>query len=225
MKRYLKNGILSQKEQEKISQAKVCVLGCGGLGGYILEMLARLGIGHLTLVDYDRFDASNLNRQILCTEDNLGDLKVQVANKRIQAINGNVSVTVISQGMTDKNVEMIINGHDLAMDALDTIEARLLLEDACEDLNIPLIHGAIAGWYGQVTTLLPGDRSLSKFYKNSRNRGIEETIGNPSFTPAMIASIQVSECLKVLLNKEDILSKKMLFIDLLANEFNEIPLE
>jgi len=95
-----------------------------------------------------------------------------------------------------------------------------MLQKVCEKLEIPMIYGAIAGWYGQVSTILPGDRTLEKIYR--ADAGIESELGNPSFTPATVASIQVAEGLKVLLGKPEILSKKMLYIDLLNQEYETI---
>jgi molybdopterin/thiamine biosynthesis adenylyltransferase len=101
----------------------------------------------------------------------------------------------------------------------------LILQSFCEEAQIPLVHGAIAGWYGQVTTIFPGDRTLDRLYKDASDRGLEDELGNPSFTPATIASIQVSEALKVITGKEEVLRKKILMIDLLDNEFHIIEME
>jgi len=100
-----------------------------------------------------------------------------------------------------------------------------VLEQACESASIVLVHGAIAGWYGQIMTIYPGDQMLEKLYKNKEGRGVEVELGNPSFTPATIASIQVSEALKVIVGHDDLLRHKVLMIDLLANEYNIIPMK
>lgn len=222
--RYKRNiGTLTLEENKKLKDFKVCVVGCGGLGGYIIEMLSRLGIGYITVVDGDVFDESNLNRQLFCDENNLGLNKAESVKKRIKYINSNVYINVINDFLDNENCKEILKNHDIAIDALDNIKVRFVLQDICKELNIPLIHGAISGWYGQVTTIFPGDDTLNYIYKNKETE-LENKLGNPSFTPANIASIQVSEAIKALLNKGEVLSKKLLLIDLLYNEYNIIEI-
>jgi Dinucleotide-utilizing enzymes involved in molybdopterin and thiamine biosynthesis family 2 len=228
MDRYKKNfNMLSEAEQLKLRQSKVCVVGCGGLGGYIIEMLARLGIGNLTVIDGDRFDLSNLNRQLNANEDNIGLSKALEAQKRVNHINSEVNVRAIAGFINEKNAKGILEEHDVIVDALDSIEMRFIIEKTCESLNIPLVYGAIAGWYGQVATILPGDHLLSKIYPNhpEQTKGSEVELGNPSFTPALIASIQVSEVLKLLIGRGELLRNKLLLIDLLNQDIEYIKLD
>ncbi|WP_350342892.1 HesA/MoeB/ThiF family protein [Proteinivorax tanatarense] len=225
MKRYIKNmNMLSQKENDSLKRYKICVVGCGGLGGHIIEMLVRLGVGHVTVVDYDRFDETNLNRQLLSDVKSLGNLKSQAAKARAQLVNSDVKVVPINEKLSDDNGERILKGHDIVIDALDNIEARLTLQEVSKELQMPLIHGAIAGWYGQVTTILPGDDTLSKIYKTDQNSGVEKELGNPSFTPALVASIQVSEALKLLIARGELLRNKLLNINTLDQEYEVIEL-
>lgn len=224
-KRYSRNiCTLSQEENEKLKDFRVCVIGCGGIGGYVIEMLSRIGIGHMTLVDMDVFDESNLNRQILSTENNLGKSKALIAKERVNSINSLVDIEIIEDSFNERNGEKIVRNHHVVVDALDSIESRFLLQSICKNENIPLVHGAIGGWYGQVCSILPGDDTLNKIYKRNSS-GIEKKLGNPSFTPANIASIQVSEVIKILLEKGEILRYKLLIIDLLYNEYNVVSLE
>ncbi|MEG0773956.1 HesA/MoeB/ThiF family protein [Clostridium sp.] len=216
---------LSEEENNKLKEFKVCVVGCGGLGGYAIEMLGRLGIGHITAVDGDVFEESNFNRQILSDELSIKISKANKAVQRMNIVNSNIMVKPVFKMLTLDNGIDILSGHDVVIDALDSIESRLILQQLCEELQIPLIHGAIAGWYGQVTTILPGDKTLDFIYKNtSSSKGIEKELGNPSFTPAHIASLQVSESLKVLLGKELILRKKILFINMLDLEYDLVEI-
>ncbi|SHJ63386.1 HesA/MoeB/ThiF family protein [Paramaledivibacter caminithermalis] len=220
MKRYIRNmNMLSKEENEKLKDFKVCVVGCGGLGGYIIEMLGRLGIGHITAVDGDVFDETNLNRQVLSDVENLGKSKAMIAQRRMKLVNPLIEIVPIDNRITEENAEKILCGHHLIIDAIDNIYIRFLLQDTASKLNIPMIHGAIAGWYGQVATIFPGDKTLEKIYPQKDVKGLENEIGNPSFTPALIASIQVSEALKILLNKGEILRHKLLYIDLLEHNY------
>jgi molybdopterin/thiamine biosynthesis adenylyltransferase len=218
--RYDRNGIFTEEEIQRLGKVKVCIIGCGGLGGYILEMMARIGIGHITVIDGDVFNVSNLNRQILSTETNIGQSKVNSAKERMTIVNSEISVSYIDEYLNEDNAQRLLEGHDLVMDALDSITTRFLLQEACHALGIPFVHGAIAGWFGQVSVIFPGDKTLDLIYASHQEAGIEKKIGNPSFTPSTIASIQVSEGLKVLLNKGEILRMKLLYVDLLQNEFH-----
>lgn len=225
MKRYSRNmNMLSAEENASLCKYKACIVGCGGLGGYIIEMLARLGIGHLTVVDGDVFEESNLNRQLLSDMESLGKSKALVAKDRISRVNPLIRVKAISERLTKDNGLEILAGHDVIVDALDSIETRLLIQKQAEELNIPLVHGAIAGWYGQVTTIFPGDKTLDLLYSNSGNRGLETELGNPSFTPALVASIEVSEVLKILINRGDLLRRKLLIVNTLNQEYELINL-
>lgn len=223
---------LSSEECAAVKDFRICVVGCGGLGGYVIEMLGRLGIGSITVVDGDVFDESNLNRQLLATEPLLGKGKAEVAAKRMAEVNSEIDVHAISEFLSDENARRIIAGHDLVVDALDNIGSRLILEEACSQEGLPLVHGAIAGWYGQVAIVMPGEYFLRKLYSGGRsvpansgrdqgpeNRGSEVEMGNPSFIPAVVAGIQVSECIKLLLHKGEPLTGKMLTIDLETHDF------
>jgi molybdopterin/thiamine biosynthesis adenylyltransferase len=222
--RYLRNkNLIMPEEQIKLSKMKVVVLGCGGLGGYIIEMLARIGVGELILVDFDVFDESNLNRQIISTEENLGISKVEEAERRVRLINSNIKVFGMNLKIDKKNIKKIIKGTDLVLDALDSISLKIIVEEACSLLGIPMIHGAIGGRVAQVAVIRPGEFILKKIYGDIKE-GIEGTLGNPSFTPAIAASVQVSEALKILLNSGNTLEKEILYMDLENNTFSNIKL-
>lgn len=227
--RYLRNmAMLSAAENAKLKDFRVCVLGCGGLGGYIIEMLGRIGIGSISAVDGDVFEPSNLNRQLLSDIQTLGSNKAEMAAERMALVNPLIQVTAISSFLTADNGRRILTGHDLVMDALDNAASRFLLQDLAEELSIPLIHGAIAGWYGKVTTIFPGDRTLDRLYRRPQpsatqpERGLEKKLGTPSFTPPLVAAVQVSEAIKVLLGKGHPLRQQMLYINLHSNLFQTI---
>lgn len=225
MDRYSRNmNSITKEECEILHSKKVCVIGCGGLGGYVIELLARLGVLHITGVDYDVFDETNLNRQIFSTTDNLGKSKALEAKKRIKSVNPDVNFTAVCDKFSNENAISIINGHDLVIDACDKISTRLLLEDTCNNLSIPLIHGAISGWYGQVSVIMPGDNTLEKIYGGADDSSINSTLGNPSFTPPIVASMEVCEAVKVLLNKGVTLKSKLLSLDLLNNSYEVFTL-
>jgi molybdopterin-synthase adenylyltransferase len=225
MQRYIKNiNSISPEENNKLAKFKVCVIGCGGLGGYIIEMLGRIGVGYIAAIDGDCFEESNLNRQLLSDMQSLGKSKSLKAAERMKLVNPLVKVIPIYKMVDNENAVEILSGHDVIVDALDNKASKLILQNFSEKLNIPLIHGAIAGWNGQVTTIFPGDRTLDIIYSSTGKKGIESSLGNPPFSPALVASIQVSEVIKVLLSRGEILRKEILFVNLLENSFEKISI-
>lgn len=219
------NSTISVAQQLKLFSSRVAVVGCGGLGGYIIEELARLGVGEITVIDDDVFEEHNLNRQLFAHPQVLGQAKPTVAAQRISEINPAVTVKPITQRFTGTLNSELLAGVDVVADAVDNVSTRLELAQTCRELNIPLVHGAIAGWYGHICTVFPEDRSLEKIYRNWQGgAGIEQELGNPAFTPAVIASLEVAEICKILLGKPGLLRNRKLTIDLLAMEIEEVPL-
>ena len=224
--RYIKNEkMLSREENLSLREKKVAVVGCGGLGGFIIEELGRLGIGHITAVDGDVFEESNLNRQLLSEPGNIGQSKAIAAKKRIETINSDIKPSVFDEYIDENNAEKILKGHHIVCDALDNIPSRKLIRKACRALNIPLIYGAIAGWYGYVSTIFPEDNTLDFVYDTDEAKGEEQELGNPSFTPALIASLQVAEAVKLLTGKGKLLRNKLLFINCLEHNYEIFELD
>ncbi len=224
--RYQRNRqMISTAQQLRLFRSKVVVIGAGGLGGYILEQLARLGVGQIVSIDDDVFEENNLNRQLLSSPATLGRVKVEVAAERINEINPAVTLTPVQARFDKKNGPELFKGCNCVVDAVDNVAARLELAEVCSEVGLPLVHGAIAGWYGHVATILPGDKSLQTIYRHwSGGKGVEAQLGNPSFTPATAASLEVAEVCKVLLNLEGLLRNRKLSFDLLNMEAEEVPL-
>jgi molybdopterin/thiamine biosynthesis adenylyltransferase len=216
---------ISTFQQLELFRSRVAVIGCGGLGGYVIEELARLGVGEIIAVDPDVFVEHNLNRQLFASPALLGSAKVDAAQRRVEQINPAVTLVPLGKALTGTNGHDILDSARVAVDALDSVTARLYLAAACEELAIPLVHGAIGGWYGQVATQYPGERALQEFYAGrQQGKGVEKELGNPSFTPAVVASLQVAEVCKIILGTGKLLRNRMLTIDLLQLEMTEIPL-
>jgi len=222
--RYQRNrNMLSIAEQLRLFRSRVAVIGCGGLGGYIIEQLARLGVGQIIAIDPDIFEEHNLNRQLLATPAMLGRAKVEAAQTRVNEINPAVTVTPIEAAFCTANGHELLKGVTVAADALDSISCRLELAETCAEMQIPMVHGAIGGWYGHVVTQLPGDTTVQDIYRNwVAGKGIEQHLGNPAFTPAVVASLQVAEVCKIVLGKGELLRQRKLSIDLLDMEIHEI---
>ena len=227
-RRYLRNcGTVGLSGQLLLLRSCVAVIGLGGLGGYVVEGLARMGVGRLTLVDGDVFCDHNLNRQVLSEESYLGRSKAEVARKRVQEINRAVTVMDLAQYATRDNLSQILVDADVVIDALDRLPIRLVLQDAAAQAGIPMVHGAIAGGMGQVMTIFPGDAGLRALYGSGPipEHGAEVELGTPPASPMMVAAWQVHETVKMLVGIGDLLRGRMLFIDAMSGEVHVLGLQ
>jgi len=218
-RRYLRNyGTIGLGGQLALLRSSAGIVGLGGLGGYILEGLARVGVGRLILVDGDVFCDHNLNRQVLSSEGQLGQSKAAIAGQRVHQINGAVEVAVHATLATPDNLPQFLTGADVLLDAVDRLPTRLMLQDVAAHLGVPLVHGAIAGWMGQVMTILPGEAGLRALYGEGEvpEQGAEADLGCSPASPMMVAAWQVHETVKVLLGQGELLRGRVLFIDAAA---------
>ena len=216
---------LSEDECAALADKRAVVVGCGGLGGYCIEELARLGVGHLRAIDGDAFEESNLNRQILATQATLGQDKAQTAAARVLAVNPLVAVEPVSTLLDEGNAGALVEGADCVIDCLDNFEARFTLARACQRAGTVLVYGAIAGWFGQVCTVFPGDVSFVEIYgsvgEGDTSQHLE--LGNLPFTAATTASIMAAEAAKVLLGRGEPIRNRLMMIDLLDGSVDELP--
>ncbi|MCL2124810.1 MAG: HesA/MoeB/ThiF family protein [Oscillospiraceae bacterium] len=221
MSRYERNSpAISPEEQKSLAGKHVFVAGCGGLGGYIIEFLSRIGIGFISAADGDVFTLSNLNRQLLSTELTLGRMKAECAKERISIVNPNVSVNAVCEYIDEENADALISGHDIVVDALDNGKTRLILAAAARKAGIPFVSGAIGGWHGRVIVLYPED-NVDFLWMGEP----PPPAGNLCCTAAHVASIQSAEVVKVLLGRPGVVCGKLLEIDLLNATWDEIPLD
>jgi len=214
--RYGRNlGTVGYEGQIALLESTVGVVGVGGLGGWVVEGLARMGVGHLVIIDGDVFQEGNLNRQAFCLEGNLGQPKVEAARDRVAAVNGAVEVKAFQTRAGEREMSALLRGCNVIVDALDALPTRLVLQRVASELGVPLVHGAIAGFVGQVMTVFPGDPGLVALYgqKAPPEHGIEMAWGNPSATPLMVAAWQIHEVVKLVTGKGEPLRRRMLFLD------------
>jgi len=229
--RYLRNReSISIKEQLVLAQSKVAVVGAGGLGGSVILILARMGIGHLVIMDHDVFDETNLNRQAVSSTAALGMSKCEEAKRQVQQINPSVIVTPHNKKLEAATAVMDLQGCNVAVDALDNIADRFCLEKAAETLNIPMVHGAVGGFAGQIMTIYPGDIGLEAVFGKGAARATganrpEALMGVPAITPSLVAGYQTMEVVKILLDKNDILRNCLLYIDLESGQLDRLHLK
>jgi len=215
--RYLRNiGTIGLEGQLALLRSSVAIVGCGGLGGWVAEALARMGVGHLRLIDGDHCEENNLNRQLACSEETIGHPKADALAQRLASVNGDVAVEARVAWLEAPNARELLAGADVAVDALDTLPARYLLRDAAAAEGIPLVHGAIAGWTGQVMVTPPNRDGLRAWYGTVPpvERGIESEWGNPAPTPLLVAGWQAAQVIMLLTGTGEPLNMRLLFSDM-----------
>ena len=224
--RYLRNiGTIGIEGQLKLLRSTVVVCGAGGLGGTIIELLARQGIGHLVIIDNDTFTENNLNRQIMATESDLNKSKVKIAAARVKKINSAVKVCAINKTIDSRNIKIIITNANVVLDGLDNMKTRQIVARTCDEFRIPFVHGAIAGFSGQLMTIFPGDKGLNAICGSSPNGcGIETQTGNPAATAAVVAAWEVQEAIKIITGIGTPLRNRLIFLDFFEGTFDEISL-
>ncbi len=251
--RYQRNmGTIGNAGQLKLLQSAVAVIGLGGLGGLAAQLLARMGVGKLIIVDGDTFADSNLNRQVFATGKNIDESKAEVTASLLHNINSATEVVLSRSYARQDNLPELLADANVALDCLDSIPARFDLQQACSKMNIIMVHGAVAGFMGQLAVIRPGENLLANIYphyghsvKSVDSNGTEPNydiaddslkvaeiapvsaeaeLGNPAATPAIVAAWQVSETVKILTNQERVLKGELLHIDLQYNETTRIPL-
>jgi molybdopterin/thiamine biosynthesis adenylyltransferase len=180
----------------------------------------------MRIIDDDSFALHNLNRQLLATERTMGMNKAAVASARVAEVNSDVKTHVVPVRLNEDNAVELLTGMDVVVDALDSINYRLLLCRMVQKLKIPLVHAAIAGFTGQVGTILPTGPGLEKIYKTTSglDKGIETVLGNPAATPALAAAIQAQEVVKLLTGMGETLSHKLLYFDTELNIYELLNL-
>jgi molybdopterin/thiamine biosynthesis adenylyltransferase len=213
-------GTFTFSGQKKLLQSQVLVVGLGGLGGHVVEQLARAGVGRITGVDPDIFDEQNLNRQILSTVGTLGQLKTVEAGRRLSRVNPAVEFSGLSVRFQQLADEAFAN-LDLVFDCLDTSGDRVVLAERCSVLGLPLVHAAIGGWYGQVGVCWPGSNMIARIYL-APAQGVEREMGNPPFTPAVAAGLMVARGIRLLLGRLSPPEQSLFFFDLLADDWETI---
>ena len=230
-RRYLRNrdGI-SLQDQIKLAESRVAVVGAGGLGGTVIQLLGRIGIGRLTVVDCDVFDETNLNRQAFCTRDWVGLPKALAVQAQLKSINPAVEVHAHIVRLDSANGPEILTGAQVIVDALDNVKDRLTLEALAKTLGVPFVHGALAGFEGQLMTVFPEDPGLKQIYGSGDDRGSaanrpEFLLGVPSITPSIVATLEAMEVLKILLNRGTPFRNKMVYIDLERGEWSQFSFQ
>jgi adenylyltransferase/sulfurtransferase len=215
--------LFGEAGQEKLSGTTAFIAGAGGLGSIISIYMAAAGFGRIRIVDCDSVEQSNLNRQVLHKTKDVGRNKADSAYETLTAINPDIKVDALVQTISEDNIDRLLQGCDLIMDAMDNYPTRYLLNRAALQKNIPLIHGAISGYQGQATTILPGKTAcLACIFPRAPPATTFPALGS---TCGVIGSIQVTEAVKYTLAQGDLLLNRLLLWDGLSSSMDEVSYE
>ena len=214
---------IGREGQEKLKQARVVVAGGGGLGSPVSIYLAAAGIGTIRLIDHDRVELSNLNRQILHWDKDVGREKVNSAAEKLQKLNEGVQIEAVAESITEANVFRLVAGFDLIVDAMDNLPTRFILNRAAIEHNIPFFHGAVYGLEGRAMTIVPGKTAcMGCIYRGPIPREKFPVIG---VTPAVVGCIQATEVIKYLTGIGKLLANRLLVYDGLNMKFTELTVK
>ncbi|UCD45102.1 MAG: HesA/MoeB/ThiF family protein [Candidatus Bathyarchaeota archaeon] len=218
---------LGLQGQARLKDAHVCVAGLGGLGSPVSTQLASMGVGHLRIVDRDVVEMSNLQRQHLYGVDSVGYPKVEAAATRLERMNPYIAIEPMPLSITPGNAEKIISGMDLVVDCLDSMAPRYALNRACVKLGIPMIFGAVISNVGNATTIIPGETACLECFQGNVDDEALPSCAVAGVHPSVIgilASIQVSEVVRVLTGRPPNLADSLIFCDLEDLSFEKIKL-
>jgi adenylyltransferase/sulfurtransferase len=214
--------LIGEDGQERLRGASVCVAGAGGLGSPVLLYLAAAGVGRIRLVDPDRVERNNLNRQILHSEADIGRFKVESAAEKLRALNPDIEVEALPAAVDSGNASQMARGMDLLLDALDNYEGRYILNSAAFERKIPLVHAAVSGFHGQLTTVIPGKTACLQCAMPHPPEGEDTAI--IGVTAGIVGLLQALEAIKILLRKGEIAGNVLLVWDGLWCRLDQIPL-
>lgn len=204
--RFIRNaGTLTLQEQEYLLRSRVAVVGCGALGGYVSLLLARIGVGSLVLCDDDVFEETNLNRQLFCDETVLGQWKVEIARKKLLEVASHLLITTFTERATKDSLPHMLSGSHVLVDCVDTVAARVVMDEVAVFLGIPYIHGAVAGIEGfcGVSCVCEGPGLIQSMYGKDVGAGVDQgvlaEVGLFAPAPSLVASLQASFTIQTLL--------------------------
>jgi molybdopterin/thiamine biosynthesis adenylyltransferase len=210
---------IGEEGQEKLKGAKIFLAGAGGLGSPLSIYLAAAGIGVIRIADHDRIELSNLNRQILHWDEDIGRKKVDSARDKLSKLNPSIKIEVINETITEDSVLEMIEGCDGIADAMDNLPTRYVLNRAAIEKGIPFFHGAVSGMEGRAMTIIPGKSAcLRCLYRGPVPKEKFPVIG---VTPAVIASIQATEVIKYIVGMGELLTDRLFIYDGMNMEFNK----
>jgi molybdopterin/thiamine biosynthesis adenylyltransferase len=225
-KRYQRNILISgfgEEGQRKLREAKVLVVGAGGLGSPVLLYLAAAGVGTLGIIDCDVVDETNLQRQILHRTGDVGRLKTASAHEKLYALNPGTGFNIYQEKLTDGNAGRLIGEYDFVVDCCDNYATKLLINDVCVSRRKPYSHGAVIAMRGEVMTYLPGTACYRCVFDDPPEDGgilpASSQVGILGAVAGIAGSIQAAETVKYLAGLGDLITNRLLIIDATSMNF------
>lgn len=208
---------IGEAGQEKLKKSKALIAGVGGLGSPIALYLASAGVGTIRIVDNDRVEVTNLNRQVLHWTEDIGRYKAESASAKLSRLNVHIQIEPVVETIDDKTVSGLTEGIDVILDATDNLDTRFILNRAALRRNIPFVHGAVSGFEGRMTTIVPGETAcLGCIYRGTIPRQKVPVLGA---TPAVIGALEATEAIKYLVGAGTLLANQLLVYDGLRMRF------
>ena len=204
----------------QIKRVTVAVIGAGALGQMAAHQLVRTGFEKLILIDKDVLEYSNFNRQMYAVNSTVNQSKVAVLKAQVLDIDPKIDIKIHETFLDQSTGKHLVSDADIVVDCVDDIETKIYLEKLSAELNIPLVHGAVEGWYGQVTTVLPGDSVLERLYIHRKKQEVTALM----ITVSAVTALQVGEVIKIVTGTGELLHQRVMFIDMMSGDFSCVPI-
>lgn len=215
--------LIGVERQEKLKSSTVLIVGAGGLGSVTSIYLTYIGVGRIIIVDDGIVELNNLNRQIIYSDRDVNESKAIVACRKLRELNPRVVIDCYGDRFDEHNGDRLVKEADVVIDALDNWRTRLILNSLCIRNGKPFIHGGVEGWHGQVTTIVPGQTPcLNCLFVGRKVVDRESAIPVIAFTPGIIGLIEATEAVKLLIQSGELLTNKLLLVDLYTMEFKTV---
>lgn len=212
--------------QKKLSGSRAVVVGCGALGTHASSLLVRAGVGKVTILDKDTVDVTNLQRQTLFGEDAVGEPKAAVAERQLRLVNSQIEIEGLVVDVTSENAERLVSDSDVVVDATDNMRTRFILNDACVKLGIPWIYGGAVGTAGMILSIRPEGPCLRCVFPKLPPREATPTcdeVGIINTLPSVVASIEVTEAIKVLLGERS--TPELMVVDVWSGDLQKVRIK
>lgn len=222
-KRHLMLPELGEEGQQRLQRGSVLIVGAGGLGCPVAIYLAAAGVGRIGIIDFDKVDTSNLQRQIAYTEAEVGEPKVEMLSRRLRAMNSALQVDAIARRFDADTAELVDN-YDVIIDASDNLATKYFCNDVCVEHRRPLVHASISQFTGNVMTILPGTVTLRDVFPEAIEVRSSSTFGVLGVIPGIAGTVQAAEAIKLLAGIGDLLTNRLFTFDALSMQFNVVDL-
>ncbi|MDY4942703.1 MAG: HesA/MoeB/ThiF family protein [Candidatus Limisoma sp.] len=222
-KRHLMLPELGEEGQQRLQRGSVLIVGAGGLGCPVAIYLAAAGVGRIGIIDFDKVDTSNLQRQIAYTEAEVGEPKVEMLSRRLRAMNSALQVDAIARRF-DADMAELVDNYDVIIDASDNLATKYFCNDVCVEHRRPLVHASINQFTGNVMTILPDTVTLRDVFPEAIEARSSATFGVLGVIPGIAGTVQAAEAIKLLAGIGDLLTNRLFTFDALSMQFNVVDL-